>query len=562
MIFPPNMFARLQVNLRLIVSTPKMYLLLLLTLSLSSLLLWSCTPVATPSNGASNVGAINVGLTSLATPNLATPNLATTNLATPNLATPNNMGGTTNNGRGSVGFYDIGGNDSAPLPLTALLDNTPPVNSGNNSDSMRDLAQSEQLYFAYLNNGTIPVSLHLPQVDAATFISDPESPPSDPTMFPSNYSYPINIDPLAKKYISYYTGPARRTFQMWLERSNRYIDVVKDILYEEGVPVDFMALPFAESGYNTEAVSWVGATGIWQFMPKTGLYYGLKQDFWQDDRKDFEASTRAAAKYLKKSYKQFGDWHLSTASYNAGPGKISRAISYSRSRDFYVLNQGTYLAKETSHYVPKYTALLIIYKNYLDYGFTMPKTEPMIYKTINIPSQANFYVIADTLGISVGEIREFNPGLLHPVTPPNSYNLRIPVSVSQKNINKLLGMSREELLQYTVYYANKGQSVKSIADRYGVSIAELKRINALSSSYLTSTRPVLVPLKGYYDRSLNKWFQLNVKPGNDLYLVRRGDSLESIARKVSMSVEELIYLNGERSYGEIIPGQRLVIGAR
>lgn len=446
---------------------------------------------------------------------------------------------------------------SSPLLASAdTLDNDNVNVNANASFTM------EQLYYAYLNDGSIPVAASLPEVDFETFISDPVSPPSDPDLYQANYTYPIEIDPLAKKYISYYTGPARGTFQMWLERSNRYIDLVKNILYEEGVPVDFMALPFAESGYNTEAVSWVGATGIWQFMPKTGVYYGLKQDFWQDDRKDFEASTRAAAKYLKRSYSQFGDWHLSTASYNAGPGKISRAISYSRSRDFYVMNQDTYLAKETSHYVPKYTALLIIYKNYLDYGFTMPKTEPMIYKTINIPSQANFYVIADVLGISVGEIREFNPGILHPVTPPRPYSLRIPVSVSQADINQLLGMSREELLQFTVYHANKGQSVSSIADRYGVSVAELKRINALSSSYLTSSRPVLIPLKGYYDRSLNKWFQLNVKPGNDLYLVRRGDSLESIARKVGMSVEELTYLNGERSYGEIIPGQRLVIGAR
>ena len=154
------------------------------------------------------------------------------------------------------------------------------------------------------------------------------------------YDYPIHIDPISEQYLRYYTGPARNTFQMWLDRSNKYIHVVKDVLYQEGLPQDFVALPFAESGYSTEAVSWVGATGIWQFMPNTGLYYGLKRDFWQDERKDFEASTRAAAKYLKSSYERFNDWHLATASYNAGGGRVNGAIRNSGTRDYYAIING------------------------------------------------------------------------------------------------------------------------------------------------------------------------------------------------------------------------------
>ena len=166
------------------------------------------------------------------------------------------------------------------------------------------------------------------------------------------------------------TSPTRRgVMESWLKRAQRYLPHTGRFL-AEGLPEDLIYLPFAESGFNPFALSRSGASGVWQFMPGTGKHYGLTVDDWIDERRDPYASTEAAIKYLKKLYADFGDWSLALAAYNAGEGKIGRALAKTGCEDYFSLCEASDdLREETKLYVPKFLALVKIAGNLEELGF-------------------------------------------------------------------------------------------------------------------------------------------------------------------------------------------------
>jgi len=175
----------------------------------------------------------------------------------------------------------------------------------------------------------------------------------------------------------------RKHFTVWLERSERYLPYVRRVFAERGLPLDLVYLPFVESGYNPKAISRAGASGMWQFMPFTGKKFGLEVGWWVDERNDPYKATHAAADYLTVLYAEFGDWYLALAAYNAGEGRIRRAIQSTGCDDFFDLSkqqryssskrrQIPYLPKETRNYVPKLIAVLKIMRNLDELGFEQP----------------------------------------------------------------------------------------------------------------------------------------------------------------------------------------------
>ena len=181
----------------------------------------------------------------------------------------------------------------------------------------------------------------------------------------ASQTFPIVQNPYVQKWLDFFTvnKRGRRTFEKWMARSTRYIPIIKPILQEHGMPEDLIYLSMIESGFNPRAYSHAHAVGPWQFIRATGKRYGLNVEFWIDERRDIYKSTHAAARYLKDLYTMFGSWYLAAAAYNAGEGKVLRAVKRDQTRDFWKLerNKRNFRA-ETRNYVPKIIAAAIIAK--------------------------------------------------------------------------------------------------------------------------------------------------------------------------------------------------------
>ncbi|ADD69168.1 Lytic transglycosylase catalytic [Denitrovibrio acetiphilus DSM 12809] len=364
-------------------------------------------------------------------------------------------------------------------------------------------------------------------------------------------------------YVRLFTGNYRKVFQKWLDRSNEYVYILRDILRREGVPEELVYLPFTESGFNPAIRSRAGACGMWQFMKGTGKAYGLDTDFWVDERNDFEKSTVAAARHLKDLYESLGDWYLAMAAYNAGLGKVLNAIKRYNTRDYFVMSQRKYryLKLETKDYVPKYMALRYLARNYQEYGFDTPNGQPQLFDRVTLYRQANLYVLAKIIGSDIDTLRELNPELMTPMTPPvEEYSMRIPYGKKKILEEKLEHISDAELAQFHIEFARKGHSIASYAKKYGMTASALKDINGLRHNMILRDTYLFIPIKNAYDEELNRMFVQELKRYNPkVHIVRSGDNMYQIAHKYGMSLYELMAMNRDVNPKRIRPGQSIIV---
>jgi len=310
---------------------------------------------------------------------------------------------------------------------------------------------------------------------------------------PQRPDVPLVMNEQVEKWISYFQGPGRAAFERYLSRSGRYIPMMKEILRENGLPEDLVYLALIESGYNPRAYSRARATGAWQFIHRTGSRYGLTVNDWIDERRDPEKSTVAAAKYLIDLYERFDDWYLATASYNAGEGKIDRAIQRYKTEDFWELAQRRYLRAETKNYVPKLIAATLIAKEPKKYGFhDIQYEDPISYEKVTLEGPLDLRIAAQCAEIDYEEMEAFNPELLHGVTPPHEsdYQLRVPSGRVDQFQKKYASLSASERLNgfsfesvkkgkrdRGLYRAKKGDTIGKISHRTGVSVKVLRQYN-------------------------------------------------------------------------------------
>ncbi|CAM2058530.1 membrane-bound lytic murein transglycosylase D [Desulfovibrionales bacterium] len=249
----------------------------------------------------------------------------------------------------------------------------------------------------------------------------------------------FKIDHYARREIQrefiflHHTVPHR--VREWLKRSERYLAGLKRVLNEHGLPEELAYLPLIESGYSTKACSPMGASGIWQFMPYTGERYGLSRNYWIDERRDPLMATAAACEYLGKLYQIFGDWGLALAAYNAGEGKIGRAIAIAGSRDFFHLSQNNHrlddfaqLRPETLSYVPRFIAAVQLVKNHevLGYDPLHIQPEPDL-KTLQARPDTDLRNLARACNLDWETFREYNLSFCRNSTPSDRYvTVRVP----------------------------------------------------------------------------------------------------------------------------------------
>lgn len=314
----------------------------------------------------------------------------------------------------------------------------------------------------------------------------------------SRYDFPITINSKVEGWIDYFTGRGRYHMDRYLQRASRYIPMMKETLKKQGMPEDLVYLALIESGFNLRAKSRARAVGAWQFMSATGKRYGLRVDAWIDERRDPIKSTEAAARYLKDLYLMFESWYLAASAYNAGEYKILRAIEELKTNNYWRICETRFLRRETKDYVPKLIAAAIIAKNPARYGFEdIEGLEPLKFESVTVNFPVHLREIAKLVDADLDDIEELNPHLIRTMVPPNvdTYEIRVP------------------------------PGSKVLVER---AIAKIR--NQLESDEIPAE-----------------------------YIVRNGDSLNSVARKYKLRVKDLANANNISHKEKVKPGLALII---
>lgn len=341
-------------------------------------------------------------------------------------------------------------------------------------------------------------------------------------------------------------------------RAQRYLHHIANEVEARGLPGDLALLPVVESAFNPFAYSRSHAAGLWQFIPGTGERYGLKRNYWQDQRRDVIESTRAALEFLDQLQQRFdGDWFLAIAAYNYGPGNIQRAINRNlalrRRTDFFSLS----LPAETRAYVPKLIALAKIIRDPEAYGFFLPPIPDAPYfRVVPTDGPVDLRLMAELAGVDTEELLALNPAWNRWITDPDGpHQILIPEVVAERFSTQLAALDGKGRARLGEHAVAAGESLASIAGHYKVPEAFIDQVNAGKRADLQPGDVLLVPAG---DVS-----QLRAGLGSELerrvYRVRSGDSLWTISRRHGMTVSQLARLNGISTSAVLQPGQRLQV---
>ena len=317
-----------------------------------------------------------------------------------------------------------------------------------------------------------------------------EEPPADDSL----YDIPIVRTPSLETHLRFFHTAIRDRFEQWLNRLGRYKPLVDKIFLEFDLPSDLVFLSLVESGFNPHAYSRARATGPWQFMKGTARLYGLRVDQYVDERRDPIKSTVAAARYLRDLYDLFGTWPLAMAAYNAGEGKVMRALHKAQAETFWDITRTKHLKRETKEYVPRFMAATMIAKNPDRYGFSYEPTDVHQFEEVLVRRSVHLRTVADAAGIPFAELKQLNPELRRDVTPPgdSEYLLKVPVGAKSMVEQKLDSLkpwkppvwfvkkSHERKSSSEWYRVRVGDSLWKIAKRFNVTVNELKDWNNLA----------------------------------------------------------------------------------
>jgi membrane-bound lytic murein transglycosylase D len=379
-----------------------------------------------------------------------------------------------------------------------------------------------------------------------------------------SYDIPIVLNPKVLNYIEAFQTRLRKEFEGGLKRSGMYLPMIKKTFREAGLPEDLAYMAHQESGFKTSAYSRARAKGMWQFMSFTGRKYGLKRDLWVDERADFEKATKSATLYLKDLYARYGDWYLAMAAYNAGEGKIDRAIRRARTKDYWAIARTPYIRKETKYYVPAILASILIDKSPEDYGFDVEIEKELSWDTLEVERATDLQVIADAADVPLQQIRLLNPELSGLTTPPNvsSYTLRVPDGTRRDVQAHLESLPDDQRVSWTRHEVRHGETFASIAKRHKVAVRALIDANPnYAGRRLRGGWVLNVPLgAGTPEVALAKAVSTPTFEAGErvVHRVRKGENLQQISWKYRTTVVNLKRWN-DLNGSTIRPGQRLVV---
>jgi len=350
--------------------------------------------------------------------------------------------------------------------------------------------------------------------------------------------FPLVVNDYVAGFISYFTNSREGHAHLLrsLERAGKYKDMIQKDLSDAGVPQDLIYLAVAESGFQPQVVNaQSGAGGMWQFMPFQGAY-GLERNGWFDERFDPEKSSKAYARYMKTLYNQFGDWYLAMAAYNWGPGNVQRAVMRTGYADFWELYKRNALPTATKNYVPGIIAAIIMAKNPQQYGLDkLVPMDPVVFDTIHVEYAIDMRLVADVTDARLEEIVALNPSLLRMRTPADiPFDLHVPAGTKEVYDDRIKNIPEEKRATWRFHTVKPGETLSGIAAGLHASQAEIAETNGIGTT--ASVNPgdeLVIPIA------------TSVASGSrpQLYSIRRGDTLVTVADRFNVSVEDLRHWN-------------------
>jgi membrane-bound lytic murein transglycosylase D len=381
---------------------------------------------------------------------------------------------------------------------------------------------------------------------------------------PPTFDIPIEVNDRVLSWVELYSGRMKRSFEIGLARSGRYLETFREIFREAGLPQDLVYMAHVESGYKATAYSRAHARGIFQFMAPTARRYGLRVDYWVDERADPEKSAQAAAAYMKDLYAEFGDWYLALAAYNAGEGKIRRAISRSGRRDFWGIARTNYIRRETKNHVPAILAATLLSKEPKKYGLTFSPDPAIVYDTLPVDGAADLRVLARCAGSDLETLRTLNPALRRLQTPPDGQtDVRLPEGTGILTAEALAEIPAGERVLYARHRVGRGDTLSTIAEHYGVSVRAIQDSNRMGRRTLIRVNQVLlVPTSSASTQGYSASTEI-VDDGRRgevvVHRVRRGDTLYGVSRRYGTTPASIAAASGISVDKTLQIGERLTV---
>ena len=367
--------------------------------------------------------------------------------------------------------------------------------------------------------------------------------------------------PLVKSAEDWYAARPDYVARM-VERSRRYLYYIVVEVEKRGMPLEIALLPMIESAYNPMAYSRSRASGIWQFIPSTGKHYGLKQNWWFDERRDVIAATEGALDYLEKLHAEFGDWQLALAAYNWGEGSVHRAIETNQKRGKPTDYLSLKMPAETRGYIPKLQAVKNIVNDPERFDLSLADIPDAPYFTVvRTTRKMDVKVAAELAEMPLDDFLSLNPQHNRPVIAgADEATLLLPYDKAELFAAKL-ELTNQPMVTWQAYKLRPNETLQQVAARFGMPLETLRTVNGIGARAKVPTgHTLLVPTQAPSDAtvaSLQNAVFTTVPSGRTFYhRVRKGETLTSIAARYDVSAQDLKGWNGGVA-AKVVPGQRL-----